>query len=123
MILLQDSSSGIWLLGVTDGGVPDLTPSSGIPQTLFLNDSVGNSWQVGVTTLGALTATPVTNAAYGTAMQLISPSGYSFGLFLIPAGVSQADFVTAPSGFSQLGSGGRVFMGRMRTTQRSEHLE
>ena len=118
-ILLQDSSLGIWLLSVTDAGILTTTASSGTPGTLFLDDSGDNSWQVGVTTSGVLTATAVANADYATAFQLISPSKFSFSLQVALGGI----LTTTPSGFNPVQGGANVFIGRMRSTRRSEHLE
>ncbi len=89
-ILLQDSSSGIWLIGVTDAGLLTCTPSSGTPVTVFLNDTNGNSWQLGITTGGILTTTPVPNSSYPASITLTSLYGIPYRLLVTPSGMGGA---------------------------------
>lgn len=57
--ILEDSSTGKWLLGVNVLGQLTTTSTSGLSTTIFLNFEGIQTWQLGVTTQGLLTTTAV----------------------------------------------------------------
>jgi hypothetical protein len=116
-IFLADSSSGIWLVGVTDQGILTQTPSGGQPTTLTLNDAGGNSWAVTISTGGILQQNPVTNGNYSTSIILESPGGFSFQLVVLTSGVlQQIPFSPPVSGSTN------IMVGTIRRRQRSEFI-
>lgn len=87
-IRLEDSSTAIWLLGITTAGLLTTTVSTGVPQTLFLNNG-GLSWQIGVNTGGLLTSTNVTSGNYPASVTLEDISGGLWALSVTFAGLLQ----------------------------------
>lgn len=62
-ILLEDSDSVTWVLGVGTDGLLTTTAAPGIARALFINRG-GQSWMVGVEPSGLLTTTSVTFSPY-----------------------------------------------------------
>lgn len=92
-ILLQDSSSGIWSLGVTTGGLLTTTSVSGLPRTLFINVAGLQSWQIGVTTGGLLTSTLVTFAPNRVQFIVLKDSSeQNWTLSVLQGGLLQTEF-------------------------------
>jgi len=98
-LVLRDSSTKLWSIGVSDIGILTSTPvTQGVEQPLTLNDP-GNttSWKIGVTTLGQITTTQVAfNALNPTTFNMISTSGlFLYTLKVTFVGVLQTYFAGA----------------------------
>jgi len=83
-IILADSNSVIWVVGITDFGLLTAEPGSGTPVSILLNDQLGNSWQVPISTSGYLEVpvSVIQNPSYPTSI-LLESFTYLWSLFII----------------------------------------
>jgi hypothetical protein len=87
--ILQDSSSNLWNVTISDIGVLDTASvGSGSPNTINLNSTGSLSWLLGVTTVGTLETTSVTfNSGYATLLTMASATGLtSWSIGVLPTG-------------------------------------
>jgi uncharacterized phage protein (TIGR02218 family) len=97
-LILEDSSSQLWLITVDDSGIlHSATTGSGSPTTLILNDpSNAASWEVGITTAGLLMTTSVSVGSYPQQYALTSTTGEStWNIQVTHAGILETDSILA----------------------------
>ena len=86
---LEDSSGGIWGVGITTGGLITTTLLAGTPNTLYLNDSLGNTWQVRISTGGILSTTSVAIGDNPQSIVLIDSLGITWEVSITTGGLLQ----------------------------------
>ena len=86
-LILKDSNNVLWAVMALDNGQVESTPTlSGIPQTVILNDSLGNAFTIGISTAGKLTANPHAAGSFPLSYAVTSVTGKTQWLLVpVPA--------------------------------------
>jgi hypothetical protein len=87
-MILQDSNSVFWQVGVTDGGLLTTTVVGSGPATptILKDQSNASLWTMGVTAAGLLTTTSVGSGSSVAYVALFSsPSGIQWNMQIAPA--------------------------------------